>query len=906
MTRSLISILVLAASPAFSADLQGTVTAVAGGGPIIDARVVGRGAGPERWVTTDLQGVYHFTGLESSDHFSIEVTAPGFRPFLQEDIRISSDLEKLDVRLQLANVLESIIVKGSAEVISLVSNSPDVSQTITTSELEQLPSYQRNVVKYSLLDPHVRQTQGLGGDGNDSNRLSINAASYRQTAYILDGVINYDWIYANGPYQLVAASAVEEMRVITNQYAAEYGTSTSGVIKVSTRSGTSDLNGEAFAFLRPSGIQAAPPLTPYHVPNERAQWGALAGGPVIKQKTFFFASYEGINQHRGAFIQSPIPGFFTGEAHEIYGLTRLDHNFTENHAVSVRINAYHYRNTNANDRISGFNQPSFGRMERSQSWGGQITDRLVIGGVLNYVRVNYSSFRPDNNGPSGAFTSSVGINRPNYSVEGFSTFNWAHPQLIDLSDMVAFNRGRHSLKFGVEGVRVTVQDYNSPLYGTYNFPAGPPTPGQNPNNYAQTFGIANIRYGETNFQAFAQDDFKISPRLSANLGLRYEYQSVTNALHNLGPRAGLAWGTQDGRTRIVAGAGVFFDQLYLNIYRQFYFRAPNGPQKSYTIPFGVPGFPTFPNSLTEPPTSVATARIDLYLMSPKMLNPYSMQFSIGAERDLGNRLALTMNLIHAHTLKQYRVNDINHPAPFIRTAPGQIRSGAAADATRPFTTYLGVPVRDITVIENSSSSIYDALDFGIRRKVGFRLRMEAHYVVSSSATYSMFYSDFNSGIPNEWNNWGSAERAPSDFFQHHRFVGSAALELPYKMRLGVVTTIASGLPVNPLTGTDNNGDSYASDRPVGLGRNSFRTPLQSDVDVSLSKQMPVGERLRVEGRFECFNLFNHNNYININSTYGEGPVPRATFLAPIAGIRNADPSRQIQFALRFLFGRKTI
>ena len=178
-----------------------------------------------------------------------------------------------------------------------------------------------------------------------------------------------------------------------------------------------------------------------------------------------------------------------------------------------------------------------------------------------------------------------------------------------------------------------------------------------------------------------------------------------------------------------------------------------------------------------------------------------------------------MNGIHNHTLRQYRVDDINHPAPLIRTGPGQSRSGAAADATRPYSTFDGLPVRDIGVIENSASSIYDALDFGIRRRLGARFQLEGNYVVSSSASTSMFYADFNSGIPNEWNNWGSAERAPSDFFQHHRFSGHGTVDLGMGFRMDLVAIVASGLPVNPLTGTDNNGDSYSSDRPVGFGRN---------------------------------------------------------------------------------------
>jgi hypothetical protein len=182
-----------------------------------------------------------------------------------------------------------------------------------------------------------------------------------------------------------------------------------------------------------------------------------------------------------------------------------------------------------------------------------------------------------------------------------------------------------------------------------------------------------------------------------------------------------------------------------------------------------------------------------------------------------------------------------------------------------------------------------------------RLQLEAHYVLASSATYSMFYADANSGIPNEWNNWGSNERAPSDFFQHQRFVGSATVALPYRLRFGTITTLASGLPVNPLTGHDNNGDTYSSDRPIGFGRNSFRGPMQATVDTSLGREFPIGEKLRAELRGEIFNLFNHNNYITLNNVYGEGPAPSNTFLHPIAGIQNVDPSRQIQFVLRLSF-----
>jgi hypothetical protein len=912
MTRlnRLLSILVLMTATALSADLQGTVTAAARPVPIPGARVVLRGLGNDQEAITDAEGVYHLPGL-GPGQYSVEVTAQGFHPFTQEKVVVSDGPQVLDIRLDLSNVQESIVVKGSAEVVSLVSNAPDVSQTLNATQIETLPSYQRRVVKYALLDPHVKNVLGQGFESTDSNRLSINAAAFRYTSYILDGVINFDWVYAVQPYQQVAASAVDDVRVITNQYAAEYGTSTAGTIKVSTKSGTSDLTGEAFAYLRPSGIQAEPPVATFHIPNEKEQWGVLVGGPLVKGKTFFFADVEDARAYRGAYIQSPVPSFYVGEDHDFFGLSRFDHYLNDKQELSLRINGYHHLDTNPADRISGFNQPTTGRIEHSQSWGGQLTHSLVIGpGGLNDFRVNFADYFPDEGKPLGP--GQVVLNYPNYASTGYSQQNWVHTQLYDLSDTAALNRGAHSIKFGVETVRIFARDYNYVPLGTYNFAPGAPFAGENPISYSQTFGIANIHYGESNFQAFAQDDFKISPRLSGNVGLRYQYQSITTALHNLEPRVGLAWDlTGSGKTKILAGAGVFHDQLNLYTYRRFFLGAPYGPQLSYTIPFGAPGFPAFPNSLAVPPVGASAGLINLYLASSHLSNPYSLQYSLGVERELGNRFVLTANGIHIHTLKQWRADDVNHPAPFIRTGPGQTRSGTAADATRPLaaTGYLGIPVRDVTLIDNSASSIYDALDFGIRRTYANRFQTEAHYLIASSATYSMFYADFNSGIPNDWNNWGSAERAPSDTFQHQRFVGSGTVELPHGARFGIVATIASGLPVNPLTGVDNNGDSYTSDRPVLgpdglLGRNSFRTQMQADEDISMSKRISIRERLALEARVEVFNVLNHRNYISVNGTYGNGALPLATFLKPIAGITNSDPARQIQFTLRFLLGRQ--
>jgi hypothetical protein len=213
-----------------------------------------------------------------------------------------------------------------------------------------------------------------------------------------------------------------------------------------------------------------------------------------------------------------------------------------------------------------------------------------------------------------------------------------------------------------------------------------------------------------------------------------------------------------------------------------------------------------------------------------------------------------------------------------------------------------VPVRDIARIDNTAETIYRSLDVGLSRRYAGWGGFSAHYVWSSSIAYSMFYADANSGVPSEWwNDWDRYERGPSDFNQPHRLVADAAFRLPSDSQIAVVAVAASGLPVNPITGRDNNGDSYTVDRPIGLDRNAFRGPAQFNIDLAAGKQFRVAPRWRAEARLEIFNLLNRANFIRVNNIFGEGPTPVATFLAPVAGITNADPSRQVQFAFKLSF-----
>jgi hypothetical protein len=830
--------------------------------------------------------------------YNLSIQVPGLKPFLQSNISIEAgQTRRMDIALALVSHADSVtIIDYGADARG---NSAEISQVIAAEQVNDLPSLNRNVARFALLDPHVRQALGRGADPQDGNRLSINAGSYRNTAYILDGTNVYDWTYAVTPQEVVPLGSVSDMKILTGGYSAEYGTSTTGIIVATTRSGTDDFHGEAFGYLRPSGIQARPPLAPFHVPNMRHDWGLSAGGPIKRDRAWFFGDFERGYQERGSLIQSPVVTFFDGESWDYAAMLRADVTLNNANSLTWRLNGNHFSGNDVNDRISGFTQPSAGRYAKVQAWGTQISEQYSHSNLVNRFHLSFVDYVPDSAFP---LDSSVSVVRPNYATTGYSTVNWVHVNSYDAGDAVTLSLNRQQIHVGFDFIRQTAHDYSYTPFGTYTYAPGPPQESQVPLRYAQTFGVQDIHYGQTALQGYVSDEIRLSRRLTATAGLRYEYQSITDSRANFGPRLAMAWDVRgDGKTIVRGGFGIFYDQLFMYVSRRFITLGPDAPTETVTIPYGTPGFPVYPNSLPAPLPGTSAGKLNIYLPADTLSNPYNLQFTGGVQQQIGRDFTLSIDGQHSHTLKQFRVNDINHPTPFIRTGPGQVRPGAAADATRPYTTYDGVPVRDVAVIENSASSIYDALDLGITKRFGSRFQLAAHYVLSSSASYSMFYADANRGIPNEWNNWGSAERAPSDFFQHNRFSGNAFVRLPLKVDLSLVSIAASGLPVNPITGVDNNGDTYTVDRPVAFGRNSFRGPIEFSLDTALSRRVNFTERLSAEFRAECSNIVNKNNYVTVNNIYGQGATPLSTFLAPIAGIANTDPSRQFRLGIRLVF-----
>jgi hypothetical protein len=826
----------------------------------------------------------------------LNVSADGFQA---TEYVVEDPAKPLEIVIAVDPLRQTVTVMDSSP---LVSDNPEVSTAIDTRTLSELPSSIRDINRFAMLDPRVRNTGSLGTDGIYGTRLAVNGQLFRFTQYRMDGMTNYEPALGNGPQQILSIASVAEYKVLVNQFSAEYGRSGGGVISAITRTGGDQWHGEGFYFLRPSGIQAAPPVSIFRVPNERHMWGAAAGGPITP--TFhLFASLEANKQTRGAYIQSPTPGFYPGHQNQTFGLVNMDKRWRETQSLYLRLNAHTSTGDNANDAVGGFNQPSAARRDSGQNIGLQATHRWIVRPTaINEIRVGASKSVPLS---YYAVQPQTQIVRPAYSTEGLSDYFDTRVTTWQASDVLSWQFRSHQVKVGGDFVRNKLRDVYLSQYGSYRMAAGAPRVGENPVQYTQTFGAAPVRYGDTLASWFVQDDWKVLPRLTLNLGVRHDYQSTTGDANNVAPRFGFAWDVfGKGRTVVRGGSGVYYDQIFLQVVRGALQQGPGSMQATYTLPFGVAGFPTFPNSLTERPTGVGDRR-DLAIFPENgpanRLSPYTGQFSFGVQQVVGRDWTVAANYSYNLSRKQLRVLDVNAPERFVRTAAGQRRTAAVADTTRPYMTYAGVPVRVVGLFENTGASRYSAFDIQVSRRFSRHFQFMAHYLNSSSITNTFFTGGPNTGAPSDWGNRGAEEHGPSDYYQRNRFTAQGIVELPWNVQVTGFMIAASGLPVNPLTGVDNNGDGNVLDRPVGLGRNSFRGPYQNTVDLSVMKRLVVTERVRAELRLEGTNLLNKSNFLRVNAVYGDGAVPLGTFLQPVAGLASSDPARQLQVGLRFTF-----
>ena len=549
----------------------------------------------------------------------------------------------LNVTLKLSSLQETVTVAGDSPVVQTTSS--EVTRTIESRDLATLPVPERNYFRLLTLDSNV-VARGPGTNG-----LYVGGGDVWNFGTYVDGTSNFSkWpTLQRAPQRGSAGFALEtvsQVQIITNQFSAEFGGHSAGVMNMITKSGSNTYAGAALLVVRPGDLDSIPPLATQKVPFNQQQFGGNVGGPVVHDRVFFFGSYERRRERSQVSVTSPeAPGtVIPTPADEDQGHVRGDFRFSPSQSLAVRYNMVRWTQDN---EAGGLQLPGTGYIWTNNvdtihnMWTSIVSDR-----VLNEVRGQWSRYYD----LRAAKCDCVQFNRTGYSVSGgVATGTWGviPEDTWDVSDTLSLWRGAHSLKMG-GGVTydATTQRYLPNQNGIYNF-AGGPAVAPTPNLYTQAFALVpgqDVIYPKAwVFSGFAQDEWRIGHNLTLNYGVRYDVELVKDIpdwpaptdKNNVDPRVGFNWDPHgDQRWSVHGGAGRFTQQNPIFTIVKGAVLGRNGIV-TLALPPSDPAFPKFPNTLPAfPPGAVLPAR-NIQEISPDLENEFAWQESLGVQRQLG-------------------------------------------------------------------------------------------------------------------------------------------------------------------------------------------------------------------------------------------------------------------------------
>jgi outer membrane receptor protein involved in Fe transport len=903
--------------------------------PVAGAEVTltNEATGFSRRTRTDAQGRYTLPELPLTGTYRINAVHEGMAPQEQKGIQLrGGQTATIDIVLHPEAAVEAAItVYGTAAGVQ--ADSSQLGDHFDNQRIQETPLIGRKLTALPLLDSAVRSARGTGDLFLDETLFVINGGGRRQQTYTIDGSTADDSWGRQTIFTAVPLGAIQEFTVLTNAFSAEYGRSSGSALNLVTRSGTNDARGDLTALYRPGGLQSDAPVTEQKSHDELKQGSGFFSGPIVRDRAYWSVAGEYNDQDRDSVITSPLaPGVFTGNYKQSLFFARADADLDPGNHLFGRFDLDHFTDTNPQDVVGGITLPSAGRDFKRDTQAAQVGETAVLSAsAYNDARLVWQDGDPitqfDPHDPSTQYV------RPGVSTEGESRFAKLTNTEEQFADTVSLALGDQLLELGGDYEHSRSggngQEFGAPfVLGQFTFKPGisPSIPTSqltinDVTRFTQGFGNVHYSVGENLWSLFAQDDYRLRNNLTLNLGVRYDRQSLNDDTNNVSPRLGFTWNPKnDPQTVVRGGYGIYYSEIQSNIDASWALAGPTGFFNFGVAP-GQLGFPTTLSPLSGfPPGAVLPARdvtirpgeagyYSQFFDTSKLngypdsfVNPRTAQATLGAEHEFGVHWFLSVDGVHADSTDIERTLDLNAPAEFARNAPGQVRSGSAADSTRPITpTPNGY--RRILATLNDGEAKYDGLQLNLRKDFATRGGLWLSYTWSH--TRNNVEPDAPGGDPNDAHELGK-EWADSLLDQRHRAVLSGWLRLPLELRFGGVAEYGTGRPYNITTGVDNNGDGANTDRPVidghVIGRNAGRGDDLYQLTLFLERDFSVGfGTLSLRG--EVFNVTNHQNVVGYNGVYGNDPSgkPLATFGQPLGGLANVDPGREYQFAARLRF-----
>lgn len=928
----LCAVIGLAPMAAFAqtSELRGVVADDSGAVlPGVTVTIRNEATGVERTLVTDGQGSFRAPALQPGT-YAVKSELMGFRPDARRVTMTVGEVAELRIGLVVGGLTETVEVTAAA--VAIETTKSDLSGVVTQEQVAELPVLNRGFVGLAQLLP------GGGPSRTADARFGIQTAfggtNVRSMYSIqIDGGVMDHPIYGIAIIN-VNQDAVQEFRVLRNQFDTEYSRAGTAIVNVVTRSGTNTMSGQLSYFGRDDSLNAKNAFARTKPPFDSTRVSGTAGGPIAANKAFFFGALEYVRQNSVRIIALPAANPFAGQFNGVYdngnrgklGQAKVDYTVNPRHALSVR---YLYTNEDIFETYQLAENTALDFSDVSGHWNWTLGSSVLNSVVVQFLGQDSQRFQqttdPQQIRPSFTLGSSPnlpqGFPRRRYTVN--DTFFWAP--------------GRHSAK---AGIRMGYEDlgYNANYYGAgvWQFNTDRPFNANDPATFPTKFtigsGPATKYYDNIEWGFFIQDDIRLRSNLTVNLGLRYDVDTNLrsnefiaslladpqfrglenlvraprgNDVNNIQPRLGFAWDTRsDARMVVRGGYG-----LYSSRNRPWFNIRGDVVSSQYTAEI------TDSNLLRNYPNQQAVlggrsledfiraqGGRALYLPGDDLSLPYVYSATLGVGMQLGPNTSLEVDLIHQVQKDLQTGRDANLPA-----------QGPLARNPRPYPQFSSV-----TLINSLTDSTYDAFQTQLKRR--YRgTNWQVSYTFAKAI--SMSTNDNASFNTDPWNTFGNDDRGIDENDRRHALSISAIAPLPWGVQLATIVSLRTGNPWDITAGVDLDGDGNRQDRPAGLVKNAGGTESQANldiinafrasrrlapitmeqltrssgekvVDLRATKQFVVGGRTRIGMFLEAYNLLNTVNYLNPS-----GVITSGSFAAYTA----AENARQVQWGARLSF-----
>ncbi len=911
--------------------------------------------GVVRTTVTNADGLYSMPSLPPGEYTVTAVTS-GFSLFTNEGVNLSSaTTTTLDFRLQVAGTSESVEVTGQAPMIARTTDV--ISHELDTTEVEDLPVLNRTISGMLALLPGTAAASSAGW-GVSHNYIAVQGTTFGAAVQV-DGMENHE-DNDGGTQMSMSLGAIQEFQMLANNFSAQYGKATTAVILMTTKSGGNKVHGSAFGLGRDSALTRTDYFSdPAHgglgkPAYSREDYGGTIGGPIIKDRLFYFGSFERDTEaygnpvpssiyNQGLILQQALPALNVNPEHSINQPwkdmminARADYQISKSHSLFLRYTSQGNdlgNNGTGTTKISLLSTPSTTDSKFSHTWSASVGETWVINSdTVNQFTGQFMSFwaadKPTTNcgtaaenaefPPSPQWESCV-LSRDTFA--SISTGVYSAFPLDDIErrvelqeDDFSHQMGKHALKVGMDYSVLPYLggfSYATTAPGTITWFNDPGTIVASQTQWAATPGSCTTAFGSNKainatdcgpytagfytpgavrqislaphsradfgslghdpfeFGAYLEDDYQVRPRLTLNLGVRWDVYEYINQGHELAdnraylalkamdsyygrlpqtqwkdvaPRIGFAWDTTgDGKNVVRAGYGIFYTQADEdNFYSQNLYEHPfidfqnvygpdpsvgSGPLGSYV--FGVTPLPADPGF--EPTQFPTNNRVQGYWYDPAFRDNYTEQFHAGYSRALTSKDVLSVDYTHSISLHIWNSGNIDPicAANFITPCAAALPGGTAANPGGPVVplgTHLMDPVTQavfgsatyfsgITVLQSTGRAFYDGLVIHYEHR-SRRANIQVNYVRAASRGWGGVAGNSGSDeggaaieVPNAYggNLFTPGEFGPSPFDQPNAFIVTGVINLPGGFSFSPTMNYASGSPYTTFGSLAPNG-----------------------------------------------------------------------------------------------------